>query len=339
MEVIILVDYKNFFRQGIKQYLSMDVSKIVNLFKEKGIKTRVISYEEIVNCNITLERKLIIYTSSQDKHYKEYIDDILYYLSKKNTLIPRYDIFKAHENKGFQELLKKSLGIESLNAEYFGNLESSSDSKYVRKYPLIYKSISGAGSKNVFMVKNENDLKKIVKKNNKYNGYYIYNFKRLIKQFVFKNKFISEYYDEDRYTGQYVLQEFFPELKEDWKVLVFGEKLFVLNRKVRDNDFRASGSGKLEYNDVPKEVLDFSLKIFSKLDLPVASLDVAFNNNRCELIEFQGLHFGPYTLINSPYYYKKVKNRWKKIFGKSSLEKEFVESYAKYINKENENER
>lgn len=147
------------------------------------------------------------------------------------------------------------------------------------------------------------------------------------------SKYNSDYYEYiEANTKRYLLQEFVPDLEEDWKVLIFSDKYYVLNRKIRENDFRASGSGKLEYIEPPEEVLYFAKDCFKKLDVPFASLDICMDKNKeCYLIEYQGVHFGPYTLINSEWYYKYDKSCFIKKDEKSDLAIEYAKSYIKYL--------
>lgn len=253
-------------------------------------------------------------------------------MSKNNTLIPRYDIFKAHENKGYQELIKKELGINSLTSMYFGNLEGLEKyKKNLISYPFILKEVTGAGSTSVFKIEDYNALKQKVLKLNKPHKYVKHIVKKIVKKMIFKKRYSSRYYAEDQFTGQVLIQEFMKDLTEDWKVLIFGDKFYVLNRKVRDNDFRASGSGELSFIDPPKEVLDYAKDIYLKLDVPYLSLDIGFDGDKSNLIEFQGTHFGPYTLVNSKAYYKYQNRQWVKVKNVSILEEEYVKSTINYV--------
>jgi len=334
MNLIMLTDYRGFFRQQLGRWESLDKNKMLEIFNKNDISVKEYNFEEVINSNIELKNKIIIYTSSQDLEYKKYIDDVLYYLSKNNILIPRYDIFKAHENKGYQEILKKEFGIKSLDNYYLGNLAGVDLlDKDKLNFPLILKKNEGAGSSNVYKVSTKNKLIQLIKKINKPSNYNIFTLKKYLKKYIFKNKYKKEYYKEDIFSGEFILQEFMAGLDDDWKILIFGNKYYFLNRKTRNNDFRASGSGKFSYIDPPKEVLEYANEIFKKLDVPFISLDVGYNGEECNLIEFQGVHFGPYTLINSPWYYEYNNGEWTKINEKSNLEQEYANSYVKYINK------
>lgn len=336
MKIILITDYRKFLRQGIKQYLSMDKEKINKILLDNNLDVVEYTYEEIINNKIRFNNEIIIYTSSQNLDYKHYIDDILYGLSKRNDLIPRYDIFRAHENKGYQELLKEELGIRSLKYFYFGNkLGLENNANIVDTYPLILKRIFGAGSSNVYKIDSYKDLKNSLKKLNMPDQYKGKVIKRVIQKNIMKSKYIPEFHGEDSFMGAFVLQEFMDGLKEDWKVLVFGEKYYVLNRKVADNDFKASGSGKLAFIDPPKEVLEYARFIYEKLDVPFVSLDIGFNGTECGLIEFQGVHFGPYTLMKSEGYFEHVNGDWENRKGKSVLEEEYAYSILEYLKRKN----
>lgn len=326
MELFMLTDYRGFFRQGLKKK-SMDKKKLVKEFNKKNIQIKEYKFEEIINSNISLKDEIIIYTSSKDLKYKKYIDDILYYLSKNNTIIPRYEIFKAHSDKGYQEIIKKDLGINSLNSYYFGNLDGFTSLKNKKlNFPLVLKKNNGAGSSNVFKVSSETEIKKFVKKINRLKNISLNTIKRYAKKYIFSKK-----YGDDVYNGGYILQDFVSGLNSDWKILIFDKKYYILNRKTRHNDFRASGSGKFSYIDPPKEVLNYAKRIYKKLDVPFISLDLVFDGKGCHVIEFQCVHFGPYTLVNSPWHYEYSNENWNKINKESVLEEEYVNSYIKYI--------
>lgn len=135
-----------------------------------------------------------------------------------------------------------------------------------------------------------------------------------------------------------IIQNFIPNLQNDFKVLVFGEKYYILQRNVRKNDFRASGSGKLEFPaQIGKkefEVLQFASNAYMQIDTPLLSIDIAHDGTKCHMIEFQCLNFGPYTLQYSSCYYKKENNEWKEVCTKSILEKEMANAIHHYLVRE-----
>jgi len=82
MRVIMLTDYRGFFRQRLDYFKSLDKAKIINIFNKNNIKVKEYKFEELINYDINLENEIVIYTSSQEKKYKDYIEDILYEISK-----------------------------------------------------------------------------------------------------------------------------------------------------------------------------------------------------------------------------------------------------------------
>jgi glutathione synthase/RimK-type ligase-like ATP-grasp enzyme len=193
------------------------------------------------------------------------------------------------------------------------------------------KKVDGAQSRNVYLILDEKQLVKVVKKINYQKSKPYVVFKFYVKKILKKLTEDKEFYSEDKYLGEFIIQEFIPNLDEDWKVLIFGNRFYVLNRKVRNKDFRASGSGKNQYVEVPNDVLNYARELKEKFSVPYISLDIAFGNNKTSLIEFQAMHFGPVTLLNSDHYYHYVRDNWKKIHANNVLEEEYARSIYAYL--------
>ena len=336
MKILLITDNKRFFRQHLRYYQTMNVSILSSLFESKGYPVEVMKYDDIINNNMSLFGETILYTSSQNNYYKSYIEDIIFHLSKHNVLVPSYDFLKAHEDKNYQEMIKRELQINSLNSLLFSSIDDVISRLDSINFPTVLKFHSGAGSKNVYKVENQKKLIKMLKKSINAEKNIIYNLKRNVKKYFFVTKYISELYDDASYFQKISLQPFVPNLDSDWKILVFGEKYYSLKRKVRRGDFRASGSGQFDYDSIPEDViLDFSKDIFHKMNVPFVSLDVAYNGFEAFLIEFQVLHFGPLTIINSKKFhvYDQEHNNWNTVYSKSNLEIEFVNSVVKFLEK------
>jgi len=337
-EILLIVDSEGKFRQDIQCWDGIDLKKYISVIETNGYKIKLTNYDEIIN-GIGIKNivgKKIFYTSSQKLKYKEYMDDILFELSKDNELIPRYEIFKAHENKTYQELYKQRIGINSLDSYSFGCLKDICKYEHNIKFPVVLKLLTGAGGAGVTLAKNFTELETKIKNNTEEKFNLSFEVKKLLKKYVFKKRYHEGFYGIDKNIGRYMLQEFVPNLNEDWKVLVFGEKYYVLNRKTRENDFRASGSGKLSYLEAPLEVLKFAKECFTKLNIPVASFDVCIDSNqKCYLVEYQGLHFGPYTLMYSNWYYENKNDIFIKKEGKSDLAKEYAGAHINFLKRSN----
>jgi len=345
-KILMILDHNNIFKGSIPTESSLDVDKMIKKFNEEKYEVTTITYNDILK-NIRKGEKYenydIIYTSSETIEYKHYLDDILYILSEKNNLIPRYEIFRAHENKGFQELLKLKYNILSNNGYPYASPNDIERDYEDLKFPLVYKTLNGACSKGVFKVDNKKELLDVYDSVNHYDKSFLFKFKMAIKKKFFDNNFRvfnKAWYWFVGKNQYFVLQDFIPELDGDWKVLVFNNKYYALKRSVREGDFRASGSGLLDYEAIASDLLlDFAKEIYESLDVPFISLDIAISKNKkgeekCHLIEFQGTHFGPVTLTESKRYYTKNKKKWSCIESRSNLEEEYVSSYIEYMNKQ-----
>jgi len=143
------------------------------------------------------------------------------------------------------------------------------------------------------------------------------------------------YAAKSNHRSKFLIQNFVEGMDGDYKVVVYGQKYYVLSRKNRKNDFRASGSGIFEWSEEPVDGLfDFSKSVLESLDTPYISLDVGYLDSAFYLIEFQCLHFGNYTLEGSSFYFTKSDTGWDRVVEESILEREFARAVVGYIDRE-----
>ncbi len=331
-KILILVDYNNFLRSAFRDSSSINLDTIQTIFKKNDFEIDICSYQEVMKRTVKLKNKFIWYGSSDFVSYKEYIEDILLYLKDDNILIPPFDIFRSHNNKGYQGLLRKKLSLPILQETYFGTLEELESIIDTINFPIVLKGTKGSGSKNVRLMHNDQQLLRIVKRQSRKPSYLIDLSKRYLKRYAFTGKYTYDNSRESLYYENFVLQEFIPGLSNDWKVLIFFDKYYVFERKVRNKDFRASGSGKFFYREFNLDMLDFCKEIFYKLQTPWISLDVCFDGTKYHLIEYQGINFGSIGLRNAPYYFVQGKDKtWQKLYEKSDLSTEYAQSVVKHI--------
>jgi glutathione synthase/RimK-type ligase-like ATP-grasp enzyme len=311
--------------------LSMNLELLKFYGKEYDLDFRFISFTDISFSKTNYKNILFLYTSSEDPDllYKGYIEDIIMGLNLHGAIvIPHFYFLRAHHNKVYMEILRDIIlkDIDTgVTSKYFGSYEDFIKIKNNIHLPSVIKKASGAGSTGVALLKSEHDLTKLSRRISK-----SFNFNNIIKKLLW----IWDPFSANR--NKFIIQNFIPNLDGDFKVLIFWDKYYILSRKNRKNDFRASGSGNLNLNpEVPSGIFDFSKNIFTKLSVPVASLDIGFDGNRFYLIEFQCLHFGPLTLEKSFRFFKNENNLWKMYVEKSILEQEFVRSVSEYLKMSN----
>jgi glutathione synthase/RimK-type ligase-like ATP-grasp enzyme len=333
-QILIIVDYLNFLRNDLYRTSTLNLDSIRSLLSREGYQVEIKTFQQILRAEKKPRGKIIWYASSDFPSYKAYIEDILLGLHEDNLLIPSFDLFRAHDNKGYQTILRRKLELPFLKEYYFGTFEEVMENIDALRYPIVLKKPGGSGSTNVRLILSRRHLIRTVKGFARKGRFTVNLLKKYLKRYIFTKKYTYDHSRESLYYENIILQEFIPGLSNDWKVLIFGDKYFVFERKVRTHDFRASGSGKFFYREFDTAMLDFCASIYDKLRTPWASLDVCFDGHNYHLIEFQGINFGPIGLLNAPYYFTKQDfQKWNKIYEKCDLSTEYATALIGHINK------
>ncbi|MBN1187863.1 MAG: hypothetical protein JXB49_36655 [Bacteroidales bacterium] len=337
-DILLLTDYKGFFgsKQKTKIYRSgMDIVKMARLFQEHEYNIKIVNFSQLDLDIVFKTRPIVLYTSSEDNYgmYKAYIEDIIFALEQKGIFVlPKYKYLKAHNNKVFMECLREIsefTPIKTIHSKFFGSYEELILNLSSFIYPVVIKPAYGAMSKGVAKALNEIELIKSVKAISASKSI-IHDIKELLREIKHKG-----YIKESTYRNKFIVQNFIPGLNNDWKVLLYDNKCYVLYRGNRENDFRASGSGKFEFRkELPAGLLDFAYSIKTYFDVPHISLDIGYDGKTFHLIEFQFLYFGTTTLEKSSFYFEKSKDNWRICDEQSDIEFVYVESIINYLKKE-----
>lgn len=171
-------------------------------------------------------------------------------------------------------------------------------------FPKVFKLRRGAGSRNVWLVNSRKGAEKTINKafGGGYRQYDAWGgMKESFRKFrLGKGKFIevikalAHLYiplnlekSQGKERGYVYFQDFIPENTYDIRVIIIGDKAFAIKRHVRKNDFRASGSGFIEYD---KELFDLSLIAQSfdnalKIKSNCAAFDYVFFNGKPLVVE------------------------------------------------------
>jgi len=333
--IFILVDYRDmFYSSSREEGGTMNVPYLQSCFQKRGYKVIVEHFWE-VDFDVNKYRgAIILYQSSEDPglKYKSYIEDVLIGLRLIGAiLMPDFHFFRAHHNKVCMEILRDTIGpqeIRNLNTKYFGTYEDLAKDENV-VLPSVVKISAGSRSKGVTLATSQSDLQQMARKASWTWSWF--NITRRIKNALTGRGFkpISQH------RGKFIVQEFVPGLVGDYRVLVYGDKYYVLRRDNRPSDFRASGSGLKQYpTKMPVEVLKYSRKIFEAFGVPYTSLDIAVKGDGLFLLEFQFVVLGQYTLEYSDHYYTQQNGIWQRIDEPSDLEDTMAYAVDKQIRKE-----
>jgi len=198
------------------------------------------------------------------------------------------------EDKAVQQMLLAGVGAPMPEYWIFHDRKRALTFLESCNYPVVFKLKKGAGSINVKLVRNLADGRKLVyrmfgrgmRQHPPIQG---------IKRGVTRSKQESAEKDPflvrarraarlwfvktlqaKREQGYIYFQEFIPNQTHDTRVTVIGDRAFVFERGVRDNDFRASGSGKLRYlsrEEIPLDMVDLALRLSRQLGFQSMAYD------------------------------------------------------------------
>lgn len=323
-------------------WMGLDISQLTNILKNHyNQNTQVIPFRELISKLKDIPQGgILFYSSIYNKEYLQYIRDTIAFIAEARpdiVLLPNQAQLRSLENKGYQEYYKQQIGIDRVLGKYYGDINDLLNDPGKMDYPFVLKINEGALSSGVHLIENKAQLyafqTKVKKRNlrekasfylNKRNSFKKDNNLNPIDNFLASN--FESFFEKRKPV---ITQEFIPNLKCDYKILIFGEKYFVLKRKTRKNDFRASGSGEFDWIIPPEEVLSYAKSIYEKMNVPFISFDIGIDENKkCYLFEFQGTAFGPLTLTQANKHFTFENDKWLKNSIKVNLE----ESYAYAIN-------
>jgi hypothetical protein len=340
-KLVILTCRNKFFGQTRKPWSSIDVQKMMDILQENGFEVEQYDFHEVYNNKIDIKDKTVFYSFSQKENYRQYIKDVVYWLSKHNEIIPSYDLLKCHENKGYQEIFKREIGLNGLSTGYFTSHKEVDFS--AQKYPIVLKTSSGTNGKGVFLVKSIDGFKKFFHQLEKpFSLATQLDFFR--RKYFRKKKFadypefsdqrdLVEYKEYLRLEKNFILQEFVPELSFDYRVLIAHDRYYVMRRSVKKGDFRASGSKIFSFSTIPdRGLLDFSKAIYNKFQTPFLSIDVLFNGKEYFMVEFQALHFGMSVVSKSTGFFSfNTENQWIFMEQKPHITDFFARTMVSYL--------
>lgn len=344
-DIYLLLNYKGSFGNKYKSVplaSGFDKKLVLEFFDKEGFSVHYL-YPSEVDLREDWKGKLILYTSMEDEGclYKDYTDDVLYALSLKEAiLIPGLPFAKAHHNKVFMEMLRDIADIpeiKSISSRHYGayeEFEKTFDHR-LDNSNWVLKSAAGASSLGVRLSHNGAELKKCVKELSLSRTSLPLRLKELGRRKKYKG-----YQMNSEHRNKIVIQNFIEGLGNDWKVLVFKDKYFVVQRPNRENDFRASGSGKSKYffgtkAQIPDGLFDYAKRIYEGFNVPMISLDIAYKDELFHLIEMQFVAFGNSGHHYSKEYFYKDGDTWSTAPNTETIEKIYVDSIMDYINRNN----
>ena len=219
-------------------------------------------------------------------------------------VFPDYNTAWHFDDKVGQKYLLEAIGAPLVPTWIMYNKKDALVWAEKNSFPKVFKLRGGAGSANVRLAKTKSEAVQLIEKAfgrgfSQYDS--LGNLKERIRKYqlgktdifdVIKG-FVRIIYPT-KYTmvagrerGYVYFQEFIPENNYDIRVIVIGDKAFAIKRMVRDDDFRASGSGNIRYEKVNFEDTTIKLSFFlsCKLKSQCVAFDYVYQDKQPYLVE------------------------------------------------------
>lgn len=332
--ILLLKDYRGHFYSSVRQSrVSMRIDQIAQGLRTRGYELEVQEFAQ-VDLDADYTDRAVLYHSAEDRglKYKSFIEDVVLALSLKGArLLPPFPLLRAHHNKSFMELLRTVSGwdvLRNVQGRPFGTLEEFLADPLAADAagPIVLKASDGTQSQGVLLARTAAEKRRIAKRLSA-TAHVIDDGKDVVKRIV-----RSYHVAESSHRGKFVAQPFVQGLGHDYKLLVYGDRVFVLQRSVRPGDFRASGSGLFAFPEQPdRALLEFGIEFRERFDVPFVSLDVGFDGRTLFVFEFQFVSFGTTTLERSTFHFQRSGADWDRVEGKADLEDVFAESVVRYL--------
>lgn len=184
-------------------------------------------------------------------------------------------------------------------------------------FPKVFKLRGGSGSSNVKLIKEKKEARKLVaiafgrgfsqfdrinhlqfKINNFMVGREdILGVGKGIYRLFFGNKFSS---CRPREKGYVYFQDFMAGNEYDTRVVVIGKRAIAEKRFVRKNDFRASGSGDYNFENIDIEIIELAFEISNRLKLSSVAFDFILDPNDRPVVVELSYGFGTEGICKAP---------------------------------------
>lgn len=227
----------------------------------------------------------------------------------------------------FDDKVGQKYLLESINAPFVKTsvfYDKISAIKWIDNVslPKVFKLRGGAGSANVILIKSKRTAIKIIKKafgngisGHPYSKRLKENLSKLAKErnIIYLKECIAGIYNiifpaKNKYgieKGYVYFQEFIPNNKFDIRVIVIGQNAFALKRLVRENDFRASGSGRIVYDkdEIDINCLKIAFEVNKNIKSQCIAYDFVFDKDNNPLIVEISFGFSMNAYDNCPGYW------------------------------------
>lgn len=212
-------------------------------------------------------------------------------------VFPNFHTGWFFDDKVGQKYLLEALGLPTVPTSVFYTKRDALAWCKSVEFPKVFKLRGGAGSSNVRLVNNRRQafslvrkafgsgfkqadsfhhVKDRIRKASLGNGSWLGVVKAMGR--VFLPDYFTRMKAPDR--GYIYFQDFISGNEFDIRVIVIGERAFAIKRMVRENDFRASGSGRVLFgkDDIDVSCVEMAFRANSKIGSQCIAFDFVFDS-------------------------------------------------------------
>ena len=219
------------------------------------------------------------------------------------NVFPNFNTGWHFDDKVAQKYLLEAIGAPTVPSYVFYDKKDAMEWAKKTSYPKVFKLKGGAGATNVKLVKNQAEALTLINQAFGKGFPQFDRFNHLKERFqkyksgqssllsvakgagrlVVPTEFSQQQSPEKGYA---YFQDFIPHNDFDIRVIVIDGKAFAIKRLVREDDFRASGSGSIVYekSKIDLRCIKISFDISDKLDSQCLAYDFIFSTENEPLI-------------------------------------------------------
>lgn len=188
------------------------------------------------------------------------------------------------------------------------------------KLPIVFKLKNGAGSSNVVLINSKRKARKLIQlcfgkgiSSIDTSLTKLITFKRIIGTILRDFKLLkgNQLNAIQTQKGYVLFQKYLSDNPFDIRITVIGQRAFAFRRFNRDNDFRASGSGRIDYDkdSIDKRAVEIAFDISNNLGFQSMAYDFLYNeHSELEICEIS-YTFSDIAINNCPGYWD-INGNW-----------------------------
>jgi len=222
-------------------------------------------------------------------------------------VFPDFNTLWHFDDKIGQKYLLESIGAPFVPSYVFYNKKEAEEWIEGTTFPKVFKLRNGGGAKNVRLVESKRQALALSRKafGKGFGHFNRWNYLKekiriykagkgdvheIVKGLVQMFLPITNSHLINRQRGYVYFQDFIPDNAYDIRLIVIGgTRAYGMKRKVREGDFRASGSSDFIYDTLPQSILEIGFNVAQRLRLQSVAFDFIFNVDKPLIIEMSCL--------------------------------------------------